>query len=94
MGETENILEDIPAHEFHYGSLEDLSEDLDYAYKVIRGHGIDGEHDGLIINNLTACFAHQRNLTSNCWAESFVAFVDQQKTTSQAGPVDPATLTA
>ena len=94
LGETENILEDIPAHEFHYGSLEDLSEDLDYAYKVIRGHGIDGEHDGLIINNLTACFAHQRNLTSNCWAESFVAFVDQQKTTSQTGPVDPASLTA
>jgi len=54
---------------------------------VIRGHGIDGTHDGLILKNLTACFAHQRNLAPNRWAESFVAFVANIKNsafTSQA----------
>lgn len=71
--------EDLPAHEFHYASLEGLSEDQCFAYNVMRGHGIDGAHDGLIINNLTACFAHQRDLGANRWAESFVEFVAQCK---------------
>ena len=91
---TGNDAADIPAHEFHYASLEDLSGDLDYAYKVMRGHGIDGEHDGLMINNLTACFAHQRNLTSNRWAENFVAFVEQHKKTKLSPPDDRDVLTA
>ncbi|MEZ5726995.1 MAG: hypothetical protein R3E48_02695 [Burkholderiaceae bacterium] len=32
----------IKAHEFHYSSLENLPPDLRYAYRVTRGHGIDG----------------------------------------------------
>ncbi len=85
---------DIPAHEFHYASLEDLSGDFDYAYKVMRGHGIDGEHDGLMVNNLTACFAHQRNLTANHWAECFVAFVEQHKKAELSPADDQDALTA
>ena len=73
-------VENIPAHEFHYASLEGLSDDQRYAYRVVRGHGIDGEYDGLILNNLMACFAHQRSLMTNKWAERFVSFVKLQKT--------------
>ena len=72
-------VENIPAHEFHYASLEGLSDDQRYAYRVVRGHGIDGEYDGLILNNLMACFAHQRSLMTNKWAERFVSFVKLQK---------------
>jgi len=69
---------DIPAHEFHYARLENLSGDPDYAYRVTRGHGIDGHHDGLLIGNLMACFAHHRNTTADPWVNRFVAFVREK----------------
>ena len=65
----------IPAHEFHYARLDLQRSTPDYAYDVIRGDGIDGEHDGLIIGNLVAGFVHQRNTSSNPWVDRFVAFV-------------------
>ncbi len=65
----------IPAHEFHYARLENLPGNVDYAYRVIRGHGIDGHHDGLLVGNLLAGFVHQRNTQANRWVERFVAFV-------------------
>lgn len=68
----------IPAHEFHYARLENLSGSLDYAYRVLRGHGIDGQHDGLLVGNLQAGFAHHRNKEGNPWVERFVAFVRQK----------------
>jgi len=65
----------VPAHEFHYASLENLPANLAYAYEVKRGHGIDGRNDGLIIGNLVAGFSHQRQTAANRWADRFVAFV-------------------
>lgn len=65
----------IPAHEFHYARLEMLDDTPEYAYDVIRGHGIDGHHDGLIVGDLMAGFTHQRNTSSNPWVSRFVAFV-------------------
>lgn len=64
-----------PAHEFHYARLDLQSSAPDFAYDVIRGEGIDGRHDGLIIGNLTAGFVHQRNTASNPWVNRFVEFV-------------------
>jgi cobyrinic acid a,c-diamide synthase len=65
----------ISAHEFHYARLDLGNSEADYAYDVIRGAGIDGEHDGLIIGNLVAGFVHQRSTSSNPWVERFVTFV-------------------
>ena len=62
-------------HEFHYSSLENLPENLSYAYKVERGHGIDGQHDGFIYRNLLANYVHLRSTGDNRWAERFVQFV-------------------
>jgi cobyrinic acid a,c-diamide synthase len=64
-----------PAHEFHYSSLENLSEDLTYAYEVARGAGIDGRHDGLVLGNLLAGYAHLRGHGGNPWTGRFVDFV-------------------
>ena len=65
----------IPAHEFHYARLENLPDDLNYAYRVVRGAGIDGRHDGIVIGNLMAGFAHHRNTEANPWVKRFVNFV-------------------
>jgi len=63
------------AHEFHYSSLQNVSETLKFAYEVQRGFGIDGRHDGIVINNLLACYSHMRDTQQHHWAQRFVAFV-------------------
>ena len=63
------------AHEFHHATLENLPGDLAYAYRVLRGYGLDGRNDGIVIGNLTAGFLHLRNVKSNPWVGRFVAFV-------------------
>ncbi len=68
----------IPAHEFHYARLENLPPKLNYAYRIVRGAGIDGRHDGIVIANLLAGFAHHRNTRANPWVERFVQFVREK----------------
>lgn len=64
----------ILAHEFHYSSVENLSPGIRFAYRVKRGYGIDGQHDGLIYRNLLANYAHLRNTGGCDWVARFVAF--------------------
>lgn len=69
----------LAAHEFHYSALTNLPGDLQYAYAVKRGMGIDGVHDGIVINNLLACYAHLRDTAQSPWAGAFVQFVSKLK---------------
>ena len=69
----------VKAHEFHYSRLENLSQQGTYAFKMLRGTGIDGEHDGWVYKNLLASYTHLRD-TSQChWASRFVEFVRSKK---------------
>ena len=63
------------AHEFHYAGLTNVAPDLVYAYRVLRGYGIDGANDGIVVNNCLANFAHLRDTAANRWVERFLAFV-------------------
>jgi cobyrinic acid a,c-diamide synthase len=65
----------IAAHEFHYSALASLPEGMRFGYRVERGFGLDGRHDGIIYRNLLASYAHLRNTTANPWAGRFVDFV-------------------
>lgn len=69
----------IKAHEFHYSSLENLPTDSRFAYHVTRGYGINGERDGLIVNNLLASYTHLRTIGSCYWATRFVGFIRRCK---------------
>ena len=76
----------IPAHEFHHSRLENIDADLTFAFKVLRGQGVDGSHDGIVMNNMVAGYAHLRD-TSRCrWAEAFTAFVRQKKEERNGAP--------
>lgn len=66
---------EIRAHEFHYSSVENLPADTRFAYEVVRGHGIDGRHDGIVYKNALASYTHLRDVAANRWATRFVAFV-------------------
>ncbi len=70
----------VKAHEFHYASLHRLDKSIRFGYRVKRGQGIDGQHDGLIFGTVFASFAHMRNSESNPWIHRFVAAVATQKT--------------
>lgn len=65
----------VRAHEFHYSSLDGLPADTRYAWRVTRGHGIDGRHDGIVQHNLLATYAHLRSVAGTDWARHFVDFV-------------------
>lgn len=71
--------QEIRAHEFHYSSLDNLPADAQFAFEVKRGHGIDGCHDGILVNNLLASYTHLRTIGSCYWATRFVAFVRQHR---------------
>ncbi len=70
---------DISAHEFHYSKLINISPKTKYAYKIIRGYGINEENDGIIVNNLLACYTHMRNTKTNSWIAEFINFIAAKK---------------
>ncbi len=71
----------IRGHEFHYSSLENLAPGQRFAYRVKRGHGVDGQHDGLLHHNVLASYVHLRTDAGSDWAWRFVAFVAATKAT-------------
>ncbi|MHB8471919.1 MAG: cobyrinate a,c-diamide synthase [Gammaproteobacteria bacterium] len=70
------------AHEFHYSSLENLPADTRYAYQVLRGNGVDGQHDGIVYKNLLACYGHLRDAANHHWTARFLQFVRACKQSS------------
>ncbi len=74
------------AHEFHYSELRGLPAATRYAYRVKRGHGIDGTHDGIVQNNLLASYTHLRAVQGCNWPAQFVQFA---RACHAAGTVRP-----
>ncbi|HGG05750.1 MAG TPA: cobyrinate a,c-diamide synthase [Aliiroseovarius sp.] len=70
------------AHEFHYARLENADANLTFARNITRGHGIDGQHDGVVIHKTLAGFCHLRTSQTQPWVADFVAFVRAQKSTT------------
>jgi len=86
LRDGDGALQSFYAHEFHHSHLTGLPEGLTFAYRVERGYGIDGEHDGLVIGNLLASYAHLRHVDGNRWADRFVAFVRHWRDSSVTHP--------
>jgi len=74
---------ELPAHEFHYSTLENIGAGVDFGYDVLRGHGIDGRRDGIVCHNVFASYAHLRSVGANNWAQRFVAFVRNVKSSAR-----------
>ncbi|MEX8501885.1 MAG: cobyrinate a,c-diamide synthase [Leptothrix ochracea] len=73
----------VRAHEFHYSSLHlagpgpTLEHPVRFAWRMRRGHGIDGQQDGLVIHNLLASYSHLRRVGGCDWPLHFIAKVQQ-----------------
>ena len=76
----------VNAHEFHYSSLRNVDSAVKYAFNVKRGHGIDGDHDGLVYGSIFASYSHMRNTAANPWVVQFIEAVKANiETNSQSG---------
>ncbi|MEW6350613.1 MAG: cobyrinate a,c-diamide synthase [Thermodesulfobacteriota bacterium] len=63
----------LTGHEFHYSYVTGLEgEDISYAFRVLRGHGIDGEVDGICVKNVLATYVHVHALGEPLWAEGLL----------------------
>jgi cobyrinic acid a,c-diamide synthase len=74
----------LRGHEFHYSSLENIGDDLKFAYRVVRGYGVDGQRDGLVYRNVLASYSHLRNGAGSHWAQQFIDFVRNKRCTQVA----------
>jgi cobyrinic acid a,c-diamide synthase len=86
----------IRGHEFHHSSLENLDADVAFAYRVERGHGVDGVRDGVLVHNLLASYTHLRSAAGTHWAPRFLAFARAAARPRRAVPalVDTLALNA
>lgn len=62
----------VPAHEFHYSHLENLPSGLNYAYRVLRGHGMADGVDGFVYKHLLASYCHRRGSGPQGWIDPFL----------------------
>ena len=67
--------ENLPVHEFHYSNVENLGDNVEFAYKVVRGVGIKKGFDGLVYKNTLATYTHHRNVGCNRWVERFIKHI-------------------
>lgn len=61
----------VRGHEFHYSRLVSPPSGP-YGYRLFRGRGIDGAHDGLIMNRTMGAFLHRHALSDMSWGMAWV----------------------
>ena len=71
----EQGVNEFPAHEFHYSGVCEVTEELLFAYEVLRGNGVDGKHDGIVYRNTLSSYTHLRDTACHRWTHRFVAHV-------------------
>ncbi|WP_089723723.1 cobyrinate a,c-diamide synthase [Candidatus Thiosymbion oneisti] len=64
---------EIRAHEFHHSAILNPDPAWTFGYQVLRGKGIDGQHDAIVHKNLVAAYSHLRAVGGNDWTGRFVA---------------------
>ena len=73
----------INAHEFHYSRFNNIGNNVQFAFDVKRGTGINGNSDGYMYKNLLANYTHQRHTRNNPWATRFIDFARSKKLNQQ-----------
>ncbi|MEA3277942.1 MAG: cobyrinate a,c-diamide synthase [Pseudomonadota bacterium] len=66
---------EIHAHEFHHSAVVAPDPDWVYGYRMLRGTGIDGKHDGVVYKNLVATYSHLRDVGGLNWTRRFAEHV-------------------
>jgi cobyrinic acid a,c-diamide synthase len=67
----------IRGHEFHHSKVS-IKKGVKFAYQIKRGHGIDGQRDGVLYKNIFAAYTHLHALGTPSWAEAFVSLAAKE----------------
>jgi cobyrinic acid a,c-diamide synthase len=86
IGNGSSAGSEVCAHEFHFSRIIEMPVGVRYAYRMLRGQGIDGRSDGIVVGNTLATYLHQRHTQSNPWLRGFVEFIQKCKSRSQSCP--------
>ncbi|HAM49752.1 MAG TPA: cobyrinic acid a,c-diamide synthase [Nitrospiraceae bacterium] len=65
----------LKGHEFHYSkpvNAPEESDQLSYAFKMKRGHGLYGKMDGIYFHNVLATYTHLHACGAKEWGEGMV----------------------
>jgi cobyrinic acid a,c-diamide synthase len=63
----------LTGHEFHYSYVTVVDDSTaTYAFYVLRGHGIDGKHDGLCVFNALGTYLHVHALGEPLWTKGIL----------------------
>lgn len=71
--------ETVKGHEFHNSRVVNLSPLVRFAFKVERGNGIEGQHDGISYKRILAAYNHVHALGSPRWAEEFARLINEYR---------------
>jgi cobyrinic acid a,c-diamide synthase len=67
----------VRGHEFHHSKIS-IKKGVKLAYRIRRGHGIDGKRDGVLYKNVFAAYTHLHALGTPSWAEAFVSLAAKE----------------
>jgi cobyrinic acid a,c-diamide synthase len=63
----------LTGHEFHYSYVTGVDDPAaTYAFRVLRGHGMDGSHDGICIYNALGTYLHVHALGEPLWIKGII----------------------
>ncbi|AFM41911.1 hydrogenobyrinic acid a,c-diamide synthase (glutamine-hydrolysing), cobyrinate a,c-diamide synthase [Desulfosporosinus acidiphilus SJ4] len=63
---------EVKGHEFHNSRIINLPSEIEFGFQVKRGHGIDGQSDGICYKNVFASYNHLHAIGCPAWAERMV----------------------
>jgi cobyrinic acid a,c-diamide synthase len=69
----------VRGHEFHHSKIS-IKKGVKFAYQIRRGHGIDGQRDGVLYKKVFAAYTHLHALGVPLWAEAFVSLTAKEGT--------------
>ncbi|MHB1645087.1 MAG: cobyrinate a,c-diamide synthase [bacterium] len=75
-----NKIKFLKGHEFHHSYLETpSSNNMNFAFNVEKGFGVNGESDGIIYKNIIASYTHIFSPSSPGWFKNWVYFIKEIK---------------
>ncbi|MCX7010988.1 MAG: cobyrinic acid a,c-diamide synthase, partial [Candidatus Sumerlaeota bacterium] len=76
---------EIKGHEFHYSRPIATGPLLGNIFRMQRGHGFDGEFDGVSWKNVLALYTHVHALGTPQWAKALVRKAREFRSSSECG---------
>lgn len=80
----------LTGHEFHYSTVAGLERThVQCAFRVLRGHGIDGSRDGLFTENVLATYVHLHALGAPQWSAGLLRAAERFRSGLKAYDCEP-----